>query len=95
MVIPKKVVDLCQSGVSVSARLRADPTLAPHQAAKEIFKHDIEELKVSRHVDVSHEEESDLEQAHHCGNWGTATPSRLFLRVRWFLRRPSVLIRVG
>lgn len=81
--IPKKVYDLCQSGKSVSAELSTNPTLAPHEACKNLFGVDIEDEVVTKKVDLSHEESDDLEQARRCGKWGNATPSDLFLKV-WY-----------
>ncbi|EXJ82193.1 hypothetical protein A1O3_06006 [Capronia epimyces CBS 606.96] len=79
--IPKKVYDLCQGGLSVTAELAKDPALAPHEACKRLFHVDIEDGVVTKTVDLSNEETSDLEQARKCGQWGNATPSNLFLRI--------------
>jgi hypothetical protein len=86
--IPKKVYDLCRSGASVSAGLAKDPTLSPHEAAKNLFHFDIEDEKVSKKVTLGDETDEDLEQALACGNWGTSNPTRLFLRVSHVLRNP-------
>ncbi|KAL2433945.1 hypothetical protein ABEF94_013456 [Exophiala dermatitidis] len=79
--IPKKVYNLCQSGKAVSAELSTNPTLAPHEACKNLFGVDIEDEVVTTKVDLSHEESDDLEQVRRCGRWGNATPSDLFLRI--------------
>jgi hypothetical protein len=80
--IPEKIYDLCQSGLSVSGELAKDPTLSPHQACKKLFHVDIEDEVVTKKVHLSNPQATDLEQAHSCGKWGGATPSELFLRVR-------------
>ncbi|KAK4947649.1 hypothetical protein LTR10_013595 [Elasticomyces elasticus] len=79
--IPKNVLELCQSGVSVSAELAKDPNLSPHEAAKKLFHYDIEDEKVSKKVTLGEETDADLDQALACGNWGTSKPTRLFLRI--------------
>ncbi|KAK5462349.1 hypothetical protein LTR20_006299 [Exophiala xenobiotica] len=79
--IPKKVYELCQSGASVSSELAKDPTLSPHEAAKKLFHVDSGDEKVSKKVTLGEERDEDLEQARACGNWGTAQPSKLFLRI--------------
>jgi hypothetical protein len=84
--IPKKVYELCQSGASVSSELAKDPTLSPHEAAKKLFHFDSGDLEVSKKVTLGEERDEYLEQARACGNWGTAQPSKLFLRVRYSLQ---------
>jgi len=79
--IPKNVLELCQSGVSVSAELAKNPTLAPHEVAKKLFHYDSGDEKVSKKVNLGDETDADLDQALACGNWGNSRPTRLFLRV--------------
>ncbi|KAJ9640714.1 hypothetical protein H2204_003003 [Knufia peltigerae] len=79
--IPKNILRLCQSGVSVSAELAKNPTLSAHEAAEQLFHHDIEDEKVTKKVALDDETEEDLNQALACGRWGTAEPSKLFLRI--------------
>ncbi|EXJ81840.1 hypothetical protein A1O1_07905 [Capronia coronata CBS 617.96] len=79
--IPEKVYDLCQNGLSVTGELAKNTDLTPHEACKRLFRVDIEDEVVTKKVHVSHEEPSDLEQAQRCGRWGESTPSELFLRI--------------
>ncbi|KIX05212.1 uncharacterized protein Z518_06084 [Rhinocladiella mackenziei CBS 650.93] len=79
--IPEKVYDLCQSGISVSSKLAENPNLSPHEACKRLFGVDIEDEVVTKNLDLSKAGPSDLEQARKCGKWGNATPSNLFLRI--------------
>ena len=87
--IPKNVLELCQSGVSVSAAMAKDPNLSPHEAAKKLFHYDSGDEKVSKKVALGDETDADLDQALACGNWGTSRPTRLFLRVGYVLQFPN------
>lgn len=80
--IPPKVVELCQNGQSVSSELAKNPSLSPHEAAKNLFGVDADDEISLKAADLVREEPADLEEARKCGNWGTSNPSDLFLRVR-------------
>ncbi len=84
--ISDQVVQLCTSGQSVSSLLAKDPTLAPGDAWERLHgKHALKaaarrarSAKGKRKVEG---DESEVERAARCGNWGSCQPSELFLRV--------------
>jgi hypothetical protein len=91
--ISDKVLALCTKTGSVSQALQNDPTKAPSQAAKELFKNHKNALSDDQSSQSSKSsEESDvfprkvatddsLLRAKQCGNFGNCEPSELFLRL--------------
>lgn len=83
--IPKRVVELCQSGKSVTGELEKNPAEAPSEAGQRLFGVDIEEdvtgeREQKHHKYDENEDASTLQQALECGNFGETRPSDLFLK---------------
>jgi len=83
--IPPKVVQLCQSGKSVTSELEKNATEAASEAGKRLFGVDIEEDVIGEREQKHHkfdenEDSAALQQAFDCGNFGGTRPSDLFLK---------------
>lgn len=84
IMISDKVYELCTGTESVSSLLAKDPSLAPQDAWKMLFKEDPVGEKESVSTAKANRDEitpEDLERARDCGKWGPTEPSDLFLRV--------------
>ncbi|KKK19065.1 hypothetical protein ARAM_006082 [Aspergillus rambellii] len=80
--VSSRVYNLCQSDRTVSSELARDPTKVPHDVFRALFakpgiQTDVEQVTVEADL----EQDDNLERASQCGNWGTATPSKLFLQI--------------
>lgn len=80
--ISQKIFDLCHSSNTISSKIAENPHLAPSHAAHTLYR---------RHGGTAHHTGSangaakdgyDLERAYNCGQWGSTTPSNLFLKAR-------------
>lgn len=84
IMISDKVYELCTGTESVSGLLAKDPTLAPQDAWKMLYKEDPIGEKESVSTAKANRDEitpEDLKRARECGKWGPTEPSDLFLRV--------------
>lgn len=82
--ISDRLVDLCTSTESVSTVLAQDPTAAPGDAWKKLYKHHAGKLTGPHSIHEAGKGEASteaLERAAKCGKWGPTQPSELFLRV--------------
>ena len=82
--ISDRLVDLCTSSESVSTILAQEPTLAPSDAWKKLYKHHAGKLTGPHSIHEAGKREASkeaLERAAKCGKWGPTQPSELFLRV--------------
>jgi len=90
--ISDNVLRLCTNGESVSSLLAADPSLAPGEAWRKLYKHHSGRPKGSSSADDVGKGElskEQLERASKCGNWGPTQPSELFLKVRRISQDPG------
>jgi hypothetical protein len=88
--VSDRLYKLCTGKESVSALLADDPNLAPGDAWKKLYGSHLPRSMTAggsnRDSDKHSINVEDLKRVAECGNWGTAQPSELFLKVSTFHR---------
>lgn len=80
--ISDKVYRLCHHDKTVSSELAKDPSQPPAKLFHKLYhEHKLKEKLVETKKSTD-DRQDDLHRAYECGNWGTAKPSTLFLKVR-------------
>lgn len=79
--ISDKVYRLCHHDKTVSSELAIDPSQSPAKLFHKLYhEHKLKEKLVETKQSTADRQDS-LQRAYDCGNWGTAKPSNLFLKV--------------
>ncbi|UNI19304.1 hypothetical protein JDV02_005496 [Purpureocillium takamizusanense] len=86
--VSDRVMRLCHAQKTLSSVLAANPTAAPGDIVKRLYKEENDDGINNAHANQKNSGEANgapkkpesLETALRCGNWGPKTPSRLFLQ---------------
>jgi hypothetical protein len=79
--ISDKVYRLCHQDKTVSSELAKDPSQSPAKLFHKLYhEHKLKEKPIETKKSTD-DRQDDLQRAYECGNWGTAKPSNLFLKV--------------
>ncbi|KAF7157185.1 hypothetical protein CNMCM6106_002267 [Aspergillus hiratsukae] len=79
--ISDKVYRLCHHDKTVSSELAKDPRQPPAKLFHKLYHEHKPKDKLVETKKSTDDRQDDLQRAYECGNWGTAKPSTLFLKI--------------